>query len=69
MAASTVPVTIDRRQELAARTARDRAAFERAVVQLRRALRKELSVGDRLGEHPYPWLTGAFVLGVYMGLR
>ncbi len=57
------------RWELAARTERDRASLEQAVGQLERALRKELSIGDRLAERPLPWLTGAFAFGIFMGLH
>ncbi|MBK7974907.1 MAG: hypothetical protein IPK07_17030 [Deltaproteobacteria bacterium] len=36
---------------------------------LGRALRKQVSFETHLGEHPLPWLAGAFAIGLYMGLR
>ncbi len=68
MTASAI-ATPGSRNEIAARTARDGAALDIAMGDLGRALRKQLSIGDLVAEHPLPWLTGAFAFGVWMGIR
>lgn len=69
MAPEVIPTGAVTRRALAARTARDGAALERAMGDLGRALRKQVSFETHLGEHPLPWLAGAFAIGLYMGLR
>lgn len=38
-----------------------------AVDDLTHAVKRELTVGKRVAEHPLPWLAGAFLLGVWLG--
>ena len=64
--------TRTRAQLLAAATA-DLQAFENALSDVRRAVRRPLTVGRRVGSHigthPLPWLAAAVLAGVWLAHR
>lgn len=46
-----------------------RRELDRAVVKLREATRRPLGLADGIRDHPLPWLTGALLVGLWLGSR
>ena len=63
------PPDIDPRQEMLEQAARHEQELERALGDLKQAVQRPFAVGDRLAEHPWPWLMGALLFGVWLGTR
>lgn len=60
---------METRQELLASAARHEQELERALVDLRRVVRRPFKIGERIGQHPLPWLIGAALIGLWLGSR
>jgi hypothetical protein len=60
---------MEARQELLAAAALHEQELERAVVELKQAVRRPFAIGERIGQHPLPWLFGAVLVGLWLGSR
>lgn len=63
---------VPRREELVAAAERDEAEVERALGDLKRAVRRPFGsghVGEQLASHPLSWLAASLLIGVWMGSR
>ena len=60
---------LETRQELLATAARHEQELEQALVELKQAVKHPLRIGDRMAQHPLPWLFGAVLVGVWLGTR
>lgn len=63
------PPDVDPRQEMLEQAARHEQELERALGDLKQAVQRPFAVGDRLAEHPWPFLMGAFLFGLWLGTR
>jgi len=59
---------VETRQELLTSAAHHEEELEQALVDLKHAVRP-FAIGDRVGQHPVPWLIGAVLIGVWLGSR
>lgn len=57
------------REELEAQIASDRRELSRTLEVLGDRVRAELDLGQQVRERPSAWLTGAFLIGLWMGAR
>jgi hypothetical protein len=62
-----LPDAEDEREALKQSIERDEAELREAVDELTHAVRRELTIGRHIAEHPMPWLLGAFVFGIWLG--
>lgn len=60
---------METRQELLVAAARHERELERAVVDLKQAVRRPFAIGERVGQNPLPWLFGALLVGLWLGSR
>lgn len=60
---------MEARQELLAAAARHEQELERAVVELKHAVRRPFAIGEHVARHPLPWLFGAALVGLWLGSR
>jgi hypothetical protein len=62
-----------RREELVAAAERDEAEVERALGDLKRAVRRPFAssgdLGEQLASHPLSWLAASLLIGLWMGGR
>lgn len=65
--------TEDQRAELVAQTERHERELERAVADLKGAVRRPFAVATRVREqvdaHPLPWMLSALLVGIWLGSR
>ncbi|MBX3024154.1 hypothetical protein KF840_04510 [bacterium] len=61
--------TEERRVELLASVARHERELDRAVAELKDAVRRPLlaHVRERIADDPAPWILGALLLGCWLG--
>lgn len=63
----------DRREVLVQSVERDEAELERALADLKRAVRRPFAladqVGERIGENPVPWIVSSLLVGLWLGSR
>jgi hypothetical protein len=57
------------REEMLAAAARHEEELERALVDLKHAVKRPFAIGERLAQHPLPWLIGAVLVGLWLGSR
>ena len=57
------------REALEARIAHEREALAIALADLHEQLRAEFDLRRRVRERPAAWLSGALVIGVFLGAR
>jgi hypothetical protein len=60
---------MDTRQELLAAAAIHEQELERALVDLKQAVKRPFRLGDRIAQHPLPWLFGSLLIGLWLGTR
>jgi hypothetical protein len=60
---------METRQEMLTAAARHEQELERALVDLKQAVRRPFAIGERVGQHPLPWLFGAILVGFWLGSR
>jgi hypothetical protein len=60
---------MEARQELLEAAARHEQELERALVDLKQSVRRPFAIGERVGQHPFPWLFGAVLVGLWLGSR
>jgi len=60
---------MERRDALRRAVTRDYVELRRAVSQLKAVVRERTDVPEHLARSPYPWIGGAFLLGLMLGAR
>jgi hypothetical protein len=55
------------RQALEHALERDARELRDALAELREAVRRDLDPRAHIARHPYAWLIGSFVLGMWLG--
>ena len=60
---------LDPRQELLEQAARHEQELERALGDLKHAVKRPFALGERVAQHPLPWLMGALLIGLWLGAR
>lgn len=60
---------METRQELLATAARHEEELEQALVELKQAVKHPFGIGDRMAQHPLPWLFGSLLIGLWLGSR
>jgi len=58
-----------RRDALRRAVVNDTQELRRAVGQLRSVVRQRADVPGHIARRPYPWLGGAFLVGMWLGSR
>ena len=59
----------ERREALKPAVERSEEELREALGQLQDAVQKKLSFTERVAAEPWPWITGAFVIGFWFGWR
>lgn len=59
----------ERRDALRRAVTRDYVELRRAVNQLQAVVRERADVPEHIARRPYPWIGGAFLLGLMLGAR
>jgi hypothetical protein len=49
--------------------ASDREDLQHAVEEVERAVQHDFALGEYVAANPLPWLVGAFLIGLWSGLR
>lgn len=57
----------ERREALKPAVERSGEDLREALDQLQEAVQKKLSFAERIAEQPWPWIAGAFVIGLWFG--
>lgn len=63
---------MDRRErsgQVRALVERDRRELRAAVRELKDAVRTQVPAGPGVGDRPYTWLLGTFLIGLWLGAR
>ena len=64
---------VQTREVLVSSLERDEEELEQALDELKLAVQRPFAVGEHLaehiGEHPWPWLAGALLFGLWLGSR
>lgn len=60
---------LDEREVLRESIEDDEAEFLDAVVALKGAVTRQFQLGERIGQHPIPWMAGGFLMGLWLSGR
>ena len=60
------PIAV-KRQELIESVEREETELKLAVDELSTAAQARIDLGERMSEHAWLWLTGAFTIGLWLG--
>jgi hypothetical protein len=60
------PIAV-KRQELIESVEREETELKLAVDELSTAAQARIDLGERMSEHAWLWLAGAFTLGLWLG--
>ena len=67
-ATETEPV-LDEKEALRLSIERNEAELRDAVEELTTAVKNEVTLGSHINQHPWAWLAGGFVAGLFLARR
>jgi hypothetical protein len=57
------------REELVASAERSERELQVAIEDLKQAVKQPFGIGERIAEHPLPWMVGGVLVGLWLGIR